>query len=428
MSRLNATSNIANFNKLNERGYTVNLNNTKNVRKYEDALGTTSLQQALSILVNKDSTDDEKAGAINDLILIRLILSGKIKFRSPKFGGLIKQTVGKGFEGVDIRRIDRIDEIDETLENFIKDLDENPGQEPRIFKGFLTMLITSFVTIEGLFIVATAITIYPYYYGMRSIAIFLNRIDIMTPLIIGLLASMIVSTAIITAGNELIRTALVKMIDRYMIINKEIFRILNDKGTVPKVFENDGPAMALYNRYIRSLYEIKIIRDRKECRGYDYIPDKDCFCLEPLTDCTNGLPYQVKPCNHAFHKTCIERWKKSDPRNKCPMCNGPIVSLDPAVFDKPPPFKNLSANNFAQQIKQGEQALLNANANEAHEQWRNQENKYRKNPFNPSNQNNETNNNPSDNNNNRKLLLSSRRGGSTRKKRSNKKSKTRSAR
>jgi hypothetical protein len=258
------------------------------------------------------------------------------------------------------------------------------------------------------------------YYGTVLGKQLFNQGTIFAPLIIGLLASMIAANIMIKSQNKTIRTALVKMIDRYMIIDEEIFRILNEKGTVPKVFENDGAAMALYNRYIRSMRkkydEIKIIRDSKECTGYDYIPDKYCFCLEPLTDCTNGLPYQVNPCKHAFHKKCIEGWINSGTDKKCPMCNGSIDSLDPAFFDKPPPFKNLSANNFARQMEQGKEAGLNDNANEALKQWKKQENNYRKNPFSPRRENLSSNNNAS----NRTLPGIT---GGTRKKRSNRKSK-----
>jgi hypothetical protein len=478
MSRLTAKNSMANFNKLNERGYVVDLNNTKNISKYEDTLGLTSLQEALSILINNKSTDDKKADAINDLILIRLILSGKIQFKSSKFAGLITKTVGKGFEGIKYRTINGTNRLAEEL---ITNLDKKPGEEPKIFKLFLTKLLTTFITSAGLTMVFHALgtksTVYnnangfsanakgtynqivemrnapmqtaispngtpitysltqtpeyhqlearlaeqeskfsesytPEYFGMILGKQLINQGTIFAPLIIGLLSSIIAARAMTSSQNATIRKALVKMIDRYMIIDEEIFRILNESGTVPKVFENDGPAMALYNRYIRSMRkeydEIKIIRDSKKCTGYDYIPDKYCFCLEPLTDCTNGSPYQINPCKHAFHKTCIEAWKNSGTDKKCPMCNGPIDSLDRAVFDKPT-LPNLSANNFANQMKRGEEARLqanannsvqglNANANQAREKWKNEENNYRKNPFSPG------------------------RGG-TRKKRSNKKSK-----
>jgi len=425
---------MANFNKLNERGYVVDLNNTKNVSKYEDALGTTSLQQALSILVNKDSTDDEKAGAIQDLILIRLILSGKIQFRSS--GDLITKTVGKGFEGVQFRNLD---EIDIKLIQLVNNLDKKPGEELRIFKGFLTMLITTFVTTAGLSIAfhaaigtssivrenaynfdsnmdntraniarmnhapiqttispnGTPISYYltqtpeyhqlkqtlaehdsmykkmlsPEYFGKVLAKQLLNQGTIFAPLIIGLLASMIAANIMIKSQNKTIRTALVKMIDRYMIIDEEIFRILNEKGAVPKVFENDGPAMALYNRYIRSMRKeydkIKKAANEKQIQNQRVeieaktgtnvlnmgkfltpgLEDNCPICAKPLA--TAGMTVvEIKPCDHKFHETCIKTWQETGIDKKCPLCNGVIESLVPVTFITPPlPNRNLTNAN-----------------------------------------------------------------------------------
>jgi hypothetical protein len=435
MSRLTAKNNNANFNKLNERGYVVDLNNTKNVGKYEDALGLTSLQQALSILVNKDSTDDEKAGAISDLIMIRLILSGKIQFRSSKFGGLITKTVGKGFEGVQFRNLD---EIDIKLNELVNNLDKKPGEELKIFKGFLTTLITTFITTAGLSIAfhaigtismvdnnldsirnnlsrtranidkmtrapiqttispnGTPISYYltqtqeyhqlqkrfaeegsifnsmlgPEYFGKVLGKQLLNQGTIFAPLIIGLLASMIAANVMIKSQNKTIRTALVKMIDRYMIIDEEIFRILNEKGAVPKVFENDGPAMALYNRYIRSMRKeydiIKKAANQKQIQNQRVeieaktgtnvlnmgkfltpgLEDNCSICAKPLA--TAGMTVvEIKPCNHKFHETCIKTWQETGIDKKCPLCNGVIESLVPVTFiTSPLPNRNLTNAN-----------------------------------------------------------------------------------
>ena len=125
MSRLTASSSNANLNNLNVRGYTVDLKNDTNVKKYQGALGGTSLHEALTILADKDSTDAQKARAIEDLILIRLILHGDIQFRSPKFGGLMKKVIGSGFHKVMGKDYNQVEKI-------IKDLDKNPDKLPEL--------------------------------------------------------------------------------------------------------------------------------------------------------------------------------------------------------------------------------------------------------------------------------------------------------
>jgi len=48
----------------------------------------------------------------------------------------------------------------------------------------------------------------------------------------------------------------------------------------------------------------------------DKIEDCECYiCLEKLQD---DKPNVKLPCEHAFHKDCIEKWLKDN--NKCPCC------------------------------------------------------------------------------------------------------------
>jgi hypothetical protein len=393
---------MANFNNLNKRGYTLDINNTKNVSKYEEALGTTSIQNALSILLDNEKSEDEKAGAINDLIMIRLILSGKIQFRSSKFGGLIKTTVGKGFEGIEYRNLDG---IYKEIDKLVNDLDENPGKEPEIFKGFLRKLITTFVTAVGIGTAFHALVswidlernirqyiyrrndIYdemhkmmargdsttqwstqtpeylelqaeknlqqskiqemsnPKYFGILFGKQLLNQGTIFAPVIIGVLSSMYVARSMTRTQNEKIRVALIKMIDSFMVTNEEILRILNENGTVPKVFENDGPAMALYNRYIRAMYKKydDIKKKKNENRRVEIETNTnttvlnfgkfltsglgdDCgICTKPLSSA--GMPVvKLDPCDHKFHQKCINDWikelNKTEREHTCPICRG----------------------------------------------------------------------------------------------------------
>ena len=45
-------------------------------------------------------------------------------------------------------------------------------------------------------------------------------------------------------------------------------------------------------------------------------PLECAICLLPLSDNTNTLP-----CQHAYHKECIEKWLNI--RNICPLCREP---------------------------------------------------------------------------------------------------------
>ena len=52
----------------------------------------------------------------------------------------------------------------------------------------------------------------------------------------------------------------------------------------------------------------------------------DCvICMAPV-DCTNLKERMVTPCNHFFHRECLERWMEV--KMECPTCRGglPIVT------------------------------------------------------------------------------------------------------
>lgn len=48
------------------------------------------------------------------------------------------------------------------------------------------------------------------------------------------------------------------------------------------------------------------------------VPSECCICYEDLTDETRG----VTPCNHHFHKACVNQWFLS--HTSCPMCRSNV--------------------------------------------------------------------------------------------------------
>ena len=51
----------------------------------------------------------------------------------------------------------------------------------------------------------------------------------------------------------------------------------------------------------------------------------DCvICMAPV-DCAKAKERMVTPCNHFFHRECLERWMEV--KMECPTCRGglPIV-------------------------------------------------------------------------------------------------------
>lgn len=54
----------------------------------------------------------------------------------------------------------------------------------------------------------------------------------------------------------------------------------------------------------------------------------DCtICTEAL----HGDPVAIVPCNHNFHRDCIERWRRTrqEQANSCPICRAEITRLQP---------------------------------------------------------------------------------------------------
>jgi len=108
----------------------------KQAKKYADALGATSLSDALSVFINRESSVDQKGKALGDLILLRLILSGKIQFKQKLFG-IINAAVTKDF-----KKLPSNDNIDREIEEFISELDS--GSDIHIFNRFLTKILLVF--------------------------------------------------------------------------------------------------------------------------------------------------------------------------------------------------------------------------------------------------------------------------------------------
>ena len=114
----------------------VSCDDVKQSKKYTDALGATSLSDALSVFINKETTVDQKGKALGDLILLRLILSGKIQFKQKLFG-FVNAAITKDFKKLPSNR-----RIDKEIEELVKELES--GDDIHIFNRFLTKILFVF--------------------------------------------------------------------------------------------------------------------------------------------------------------------------------------------------------------------------------------------------------------------------------------------
>ena len=59
--------------------------------------------------------------------------------------------------------------------------------------------------------------------------------------------------------------------------------------------------------------------ERGEAGGVDCV-----ICMAPV-ECQSIHERMVTPCNHFFHKPCLERWM--DVKMECPTCRGTLPPL-----------------------------------------------------------------------------------------------------
>ena len=54
-------------------------------------------------------------------------------------------------------------------------------------------------------------------------------------------------------------------------------------------------------------------------------PTVDCvICYNPI-DIMNRKAYMIAPCDHIFHKSCLEQWM--DVKMECPICRTDLPAL-----------------------------------------------------------------------------------------------------
>lgn len=64
--------------------------------------------------------------------------------------------------------------------------------------------------------------------------------------------------------------------------------------------------------------------------------DNCSICGEDFLTPTGAFPLGVirLPCTHTYHASCIQRWARHDPAQRCPICRGPFRVYLPTVDDE----------------------------------------------------------------------------------------------
>jgi hypothetical protein len=372
----------------------VDKNNAKLVKEYADTLGITSLHNALEVLINTDkSSITQKAKAVEDLILIRLILSGDIQFKEKGLFGLMQNVIGNKF-----KKFPK-DKGGNVVRQLIEDLDSGKN-DVSVIKHFFIKLIFIFgtttvfslmvstpiiagtisnpytnptaresgiirKTIKNLYAELTDITHDSERYNMVLTEIadlksklnnmptgseelfdfLITNIGIAYPILIGLLVSMLTARKMVNWENNIYTTAIVRLIDRFLLTNEYIYDIINDPKygfDVPKPLVDDQLGMALYFSYIKHINtqgqntRVQVIRnDIDKETGTPVINMSifgrlnkaldDCgICLNPLGTAGMSTPVEVCDNHHMFHMECIKKWIKGG-KNLCPNCRKPIL-------------------------------------------------------------------------------------------------------
>lgn len=85
------------------------------------------------------------------------------------------------------------------------------------------------------------------------------------------------------------------------------------------------------------------------------LPNDECpICIDSLSEFPENIE-MVPNCGHLFHKTCIDKWRRSG-GHTCPKCRGSIVgdiALGGPAFIARPPASRLSGDNVAKYKRRG---------------------------------------------------------------------------
>ena len=382
---------------------TVNVSNSSSIKDYTDSLGLTSLYDNLEVLSNKKLSDKRKAIAIERLILLRLIISGKIKLRNVNAGLIERIQSALIIEKFNTIPSQSLAFPQEAVEGLINDLDSLPEsgiKELKIFKNIIYKLLTIFSTtvvistivsligigiksrvnaedvvkpggynaleiVRNNGITLTTYTPQDYYPTLNSLVnkIFIETVGVVgmngfTPIIIGLLSTFGYALSETAKERTIIRTAIARMIDRFLSENSEIIRLINDKNSgfaIPSILHTSPLGIAVYSQYIRYIQatyrleqEIKQNKEKelqeeikertlektfgvKKIKGLNdfLVGDDTCIiCLDSLTGSSHGIPVKVCANNHFFHKTCIREWIESG-HPECPLCKEVMGAIGP---------------------------------------------------------------------------------------------------
>ena len=320
--------------------------NAAQARKYAHTLGTTSLHEALLVLVNEESTKEENEKALGDLILLRLILSGKIQFKERKFFGLVNRAITKDFKRLHVSQSSWFD-IDDNIRKLIVDLrssNKNRNKTLIILNDFTEVASTAGpgvgAIMEG----------FSHYMGSSMLAT-LAASGVLS--IIGAIALLVAALHMYARVNwqdNIAAKAIVILIDEFISTNHLLLRLLlenaDGESLVPTPLKRDPIGMALFFQYIKHIDtlakdDINSKRNRNDKdlgvetmnmgSFMEHGEGETCpICTAPLIDLSDHEK-AVTVCEnkHKCHKDCISTWiRAKDKREEvaqCPMCNSPIL-------------------------------------------------------------------------------------------------------
>lgn len=307
----------------------LNKDDLPKIEKYIEEVGTTSLSRALTIIGHNNERQMPKA--LEDLILMRFILDEKIifEYKKDKFFGLVKSTITKGFKPLYVNDeiLDKM--VDEDVKKLVEDL-ESGNDNPEIFKMFIKDIML-FLGVDSISI------IFPIIVGLGHLSIGF--------IIIGLVVSIFAIKIKSNYQDRIIRKAIVLIIDYIIVHNDSLIDIINSEGEpfMPKLFNGDTVAMAMYFQYIKNINKKyinssntrNIIRRKQIKNNIGVAPlnleiftkkgDEICgICLSLLAETSDkGRAIEVCENHHMFHTECIQGWIGKD-KTECPLCKKDI--------------------------------------------------------------------------------------------------------
>jgi len=230
--------------------------NVAQARKYAHTLGTTSLHEALLVLVNEESTKEENEKALGDLILLRLILSGKIQFKERKFFALVNRAITKDFKRLHVSQSSWFD-INDRIKQLVVDL-RNSNKDRYMTLGiFSDFTATASMAGPGM---GGIIEGFSHYVGSPMLpALAASGV---LPIIgaIALLVATLHMYARVNWQDNIAAKAIVILIDEFIGTNHVLLRLLlenaDGESLVPSPLKGDPVGMALFFQYIKHINKL----------------------------------------------------------------------------------------------------------------------------------------------------------------------------